>query len=90
MQHIKRYLAALALLTTTAALAATLNFSITIPAEDIGDVVAAQREYFGNPALTQAQIEALIKAEAVTKIRLTTRAYRQRQAASGVVEPGAN
>jgi hypothetical protein len=74
---------------------ATVTFSITvnIPDADAPDLIAAAREVYatnGTPNPTQAQIVAAKKAEVVAWFRAITKAYRQRQAAVGVVEPEAN
>lgn len=86
---------ALALAVATPAVHATttVSISVDIPDADAPDVIAAHREYFatnGVPTPTQAQIIARLKARLIEEIKAVTKAYRQRLAAAGVVDPVAN
>ncbi len=77
----------------TAQATTTISISIDVPDADAPDVVATLREQFATvavPVPTQGQLVAALKARLVGEIKAAVKAWRQRQAASGVVEPVAN
>jgi hypothetical protein len=88
----KRLALSLACLAFAVSAAATTTVSITvdIPDADAVDVIASHREYFATNAIpnpTQAQIIARLKARLIEQIKAVTKAYRQRAASAGVVDP---
>lgn len=59
---------------------ATLNLSVTIADQDLPRLIAACRDVFGNPELTEAQIVEMLRQYGITQMTQLVHNYERRVA----------